>query len=61
MTVSPNLNTTNSMQQNSLKRDDIKDMPQETLNNQNTKIAQKDESQIKSYSTYLGTNIDIRV
>ncbi len=60
MTISPNANITSNLQQNSLNRDETKEIPQ-NLNNQNTKIAQKDETQIKSYSTYLGTNIDIRV
>ena len=61
MTISPNTNITSSLQQNSLNRDETKELPQ-NLNNQNLNPQPtKEENQIKSYSTFLGTNIDIRV
>lgn len=61
MTISPNTNITSSLQQNSLNKDETKEI-QQNLNNQNLKPEPtKEEGQIKSYSTFLGTNIDIRV
>ena len=61
MTISANTNIASSLQQNSLNRDETKEI-QQNLNNQNLKHEPtKEENQIKSYSNYLGTNIDIRV
>ena len=62
MTISSNVNTTSSMQQNSLDRNDLKEIAQDAVNHQNLKPEPvKEEAQIKSYSTFLGTNIDIKV
>lgn len=60
MTIKDGVNTA-TMQNSSLKRDGVKEMP-EALNNKGLNIEPKEQQgQIKSYSTFLGTNIDIRV
>lgn len=61
MTISPNV-TKSTMQESSLRRDDVKeDLTKEVMINQNAKIESKENTQIKSYNSFLGNNIDIRV
>ncbi len=59
MTITPNLNNSLAMQNNSLKKEDL-DKNIETLNTQISKEP-KVEAKMNYYNNFLGTNLDIKV